>query len=231
MMQVFLPCSLLMLVGIPRWPHQLISWYISVFIPQTFFIHFNFYSHICSFPSQYPQVSPDNSGVLGHLWSQNDVIMSWLSLTATSTIHIRHIWNVWEHWYIVLEHTAAALSRYPHYLGQILGFWVTCGVKIRSLRHGWGWQPTQTASCVHIIHIQSVWAHLYAVRGHIAVASKSYTHTSWLIFLGSGSLVESKWCYYVMVEADIHPKLLATSTLDIYKVFEHIDVLSIGKWQ
>ncbi len=24
-------------------------------------------------------------GVLGHLWSQNDVIMSWLRLTATST--------------------------------------------------------------------------------------------------------------------------------------------------
>jgi hypothetical protein len=34
-------------------------------------------------------------GVLGHLWSQNDVIMSWLRLTANSTtashIHIRHI--------------------------------------------------------------------------------------------------------------------------------------------
>jgi hypothetical protein len=33
-------------------------------------------------------------GVLGHLWSQNDVIMSWLRLTATSNAshtHIRHI--------------------------------------------------------------------------------------------------------------------------------------------
>jgi hypothetical protein len=32
--------------------------------------------------------------VLGHLWSQNDVIMSWLRLTATSTtshIQIRHV--------------------------------------------------------------------------------------------------------------------------------------------
>ncbi len=32
-------------------------------------------------------------GVLGHLWSQNDVIMSWLRLTATQTaptIHLRH---------------------------------------------------------------------------------------------------------------------------------------------
>jgi hypothetical protein len=31
-----------------------------------------------------------------------------------------------------------------------------------------------------------------------------------------------------MVEADIHLKLLPTSVLDIYKVFEHIDMLTIG---
>jgi hypothetical protein len=31
-----------------------------------------------------------------------------------------------------------------------------------------------------------------------------------------------------MVEADNHIKLHPTSILDIYKVFEHIDMLSIG---
>jgi hypothetical protein len=31
-----------------------------------------------------------------------------------------------------------------------------------------------------------------------------------------------------MVEADSHLKLHSTSILDIYKVFEHIDMLSIG---
>jgi hypothetical protein len=31
-----------------------------------------------------------------------------------------------------------------------------------------------------------------------------------------------------MVEADSHLKLLPTSILDIYNVFEHIDMLSIG---
>ncbi len=31
-----------------------------------------------------------------------------------------------------------------------------------------------------------------------------------------------------MVEADNHLKLLPTSILDIYKVFEHIDMLSMG---
>ncbi len=37
-------------------------------------------------------------------------------------------------------------------------------------------------------------------------------------------------CHYVMVEADSHLKLLPASILDIYKVFEHIDMLSIGIW-
>ena len=31
-----------------------------------------------------------------------------------------------------------------------------------------------------------------------------------------------------MVETDSHLKLLSTSILDIYKVFEHIDMLSMG---
>jgi hypothetical protein len=78
-----------------------------------------------------------------------------------------------------------------------LGFWVPCGVKMMSLCHGWGSQPTQTASHIHIRHKQSVWAHWYAVHGHMAVASNSYTHNTWLTFWGSGSLVESKWWYNV----------------------------------
>ncbi len=31
-----------------------------------------------------------------------------------------------------------------------------------------------------------------------------------------------------MIEADSHLKLLPSSILDIYKVFKHIDVLSMG---
>ncbi len=97
--------------------------------------------------------------------------------------------------------------------------------------HGWGWQPPQTESHIHIRHIQSVWAHWYVVHGHMAVASNSHTHITWLRFGASGSLVESKWCRYVMVEADSHLKLLPASTLDKYKLFKHIDMLSLGIWQ
>ena len=109
--------------------------------------------------------------VLGHLWSRNDVITSWLRLTATST----------------------------------------------------------TASRIHIRHIQSVWAHSYAVHGHASAALNSYNHLTWLLFWGSAwSLVESKWCHYVMVGTDSRLKFLSTSILDIYNVFEYIDMLSIG---
>jgi hypothetical protein len=107
---------------------------------------------------------------------------------------------------------------YPHYiLAQILEFWVTCGVKMMWLCHGWGWQPTQTASHLHIGHIQSVWAHWYAVHMHMVAALHSYTHPTWARFLGSWSLVESKWCHYSRVDADSHLKLLPTSILDITK--------------
>ncbi len=108
------------------------------------------------------------------------------------------------------------------YLAQILGFWVTCGVKMMSLCHGLGWQPPQTASCIHIRHIHSVWAHWYAVHGHTIAALHSYTHPTWLIFWGSGSLVDSKWCHYYMVEADGHLKLLPASHIKhIQSVWAH----------
>ncbi len=57
----------------------------------------------------------------------------------------------------------------------------------------------------------------------------SFTHSNRLRFWGSGSLVvvESKWCHDVMFEADSQIKLLPPSIFDIYKVFEHIDMLSI----
>ncbi len=47
--------------------------------------------------------------------------------------------------------------------------------------------------------------------------------------MGSGSLVESKWCHYIMVNVHSILKLLPASILDICKVFEHIDILFWGK--
>ncbi len=46
----------------------------------------------------------------------------------------------------------------------------------------------------------------------------------------SGSLVEWKWCHNVMVEADIHFRLLHTPILDICKVFETLVCCLKGIW-
>jgi hypothetical protein len=70
---------------------------------------------------------------------------------------------------------------------------------------------------VSILDIQSVWANWYAVHGHTVAALHSCTHTPWLKFEGSWSLVESKWCQYVLVKTDSHLKLIPTSILDIKK--------------
>ncbi len=150
-------------------------------------------------------------------------------LAHTTHLHLSH-WTC-NHTWIASKNVIFCMSCYYHfhlimsYLAQILEFWVTCGVKMMWFCHDWGWQPPQTASHIHIRHIQSVWAHWYAVHGHTVSALHSYTHPTWLRFWGSGSLVESKWCDYVMVEAEGQLKLLPTSILDIYKVFEHIYML------
>ncbi len=98
-----------------------------------------------------------------------------------------------------------------------------CWVKMMSLCHVWGWQPIQTASHIHLRNLQSVWAHWYAHR-HMVPALNPCPPPTWLRCWSSGSFVESKWCHYVMVEADSHLKLLSTSILYIHKVFEHIDI-------
>ncbi len=76
----------------------------------------------------------------------------------------------------------------------------------------------------HLKLIPTSILNIYKVFEHNG--SLSHTHPTWLRFWGSGSLVESKWLDYVMVETDSHLKLLPTSILDMYKAFGHVDMLS-----
>ena len=78
---------------------------------------------------------------------------------------------------------------YPQYLAQVVGFWVSCGVKRMSSHHGWGWQPPQTAPYIHIRHIQSVWPHLNTVQDrHTISALYIYTQPTWLRLRFWGSI-------------------------------------------
>ena len=127
---------------------------------------------------------------------------------------------------------------YLQYLAQIFWFFqVTCGVKMTSLRHGWGWQLPQTSSYMYYRNIQHyVWAHCwYAVHGHMGGALNSYTHNTCLLSQIVGFwfwvTLESKWCHYVMVEANSQQlKLFIAYFIEIYKMFKHIDMLSKSMW-
>jgi hypothetical protein len=63
-----------------------------------------------------------------HLWSQNDVIMSWLRLTATSNCfpHPYYTYTMCLSTLICcpLAYSSSLTQFYPHYLDQILRFWV-----------------------------------------------------------------------------------------------------------
>jgi hypothetical protein len=153
----------------------------------------------------------------------------WQPPQTASCIHIEHIQSLWAHWYAVHRHTVAALHSYQPYLAQIWGFWVT------NVESKWCHHIMVEANShlkllsASILNICQVFEHIdMAVHRHTAAAVHSYTCTTWLRCWGSGSIVESKCYHYVMVEAHSHLKLLPASILDIYKVFEHIDMLSMG---
>jgi hypothetical protein len=160
--------------------------------------------HAVSALHRYPPYLAPILGLLGHLHNQNDVIMSWLRPTATS--------NCFPHPYYALiccplAHGRSLTQLYPPTWLRFWGCWVTCWVKMKWLCQGWGCWPPQTASHIHINHIQSVWTYWYFVHRHMVEVLHSYTHPTWLRFWGSGSLKESKWCDLIMVEANIHLKI------------------------
>ena len=79
-------------------------------------------------------------GVLGHMSSQNDAIMSWLRLTATSN-RIPHPY--WTHTkcmstliYCFKAYSCSLIQLYPPYSAQVLVLWVTCRDVMMPLCHG-----------------------------------------------------------------------------------------------
>ncbi len=154
---------------------------------------------------------------------------SHLKLISTSTLHIYKSLSTLICCALAYSKSLTQSQLYPSYLAHILRFFcVTCGVKMMSLCRCWGWQPPQTASHIHITHIQSVWAHWYAVHWHTHTVRALHSSTAHILGFWVTCGVESTWCHNVVVEAEGHLKLLPPSTLDIYKVFEHIDMLCSG---
>ena len=147
-----------------------------------------------------------------------------------SYIHIRYKQRL-SHWYAVSRAYGCTLIPL-HQPGwpQIWEVRVTCGVIMMSLRHGWGWYPPQTPSCIPIMHIQSVWAIGMRSQGCVGAPLYRFTGQVGPRFGDSGSLEEWKWCHNVMFWADIYLRPLHTYILDIYKVFEPLVCYFKSMW-
>ncbi len=153
-----------------------------------------------------PTVLGSEIGVLGHLWSQNDVIMSWLRLTATSNCFppsILDINKAFEH--IDMLFIGIRLQPYTVIHPTWLRFWHSRSLRELKWCHYFMVEADShlkllPASILDIYKVfKQIW---YAVHGYTVAALHSHTHTSWLSFWGFGSFMELKWCHYVMVEAD-----------------------------
>ncbi len=138
----------------------------------------------------------------------------WHPPHIASHIHIRHIWSVWG--IVLLSQGHIGCSLIPLHLLSWPHIWNFGSlVEWKWLYPGWGWYPPQTGSHIHIRHIKDfeplfcclkgLWVHRYTVT-QAKLGPR---------FWNFGSLVEWKWCHYIMVEANVHLRLLPTSILDI----------------
>ncbi len=113
------------------------------------------------------KLAPD-LGIQGHLRCGNDATTSCLRQYPPQTasyIHIRHLQSVWAIGMLSQGHMVAPLH---HYTGQV-------GPRLEMMpkHHVWGKCPPQTASYIHIKHVQNVeqlvcclkgiWVHPYTV--------------------------------------------------------------------
>ncbi len=95
---------------------------------------------------------------------------------------------------------------------------------------GWSWHAPQTAFHIHIRHVQSVLGIVMLSQGQMGAPLFHNTGQAVPRFWILGSLVEWKWCHFIIVEAHIHLRLLPISILDIYKVFEPLVCCLISVW-
>jgi len=90
------------------------------------------------------------------LWDTLSLLESkwWHCIMVETDSHLKLLPAFILNIYKAFEHTVAALNRYTYTTWlRLWGYRVTCGVKMMSLHHGWGWQPPQTAPCIHVRYI------------------------------------------------------------------------------
>jgi hypothetical protein len=146
-------------------------------------------------------------------------------------------WHIWEVTYLCRYVTMVCGASY-HLLGSQISqdLKIRFQLRIKSYISDWQFSKLQHLASyfsrhnamAYDKHVQSIWSHRNAVHRYTVAASHSHTHSIRLIFWGSGSLmwiqndVITSW---LMLAATSN--CLPSSIVDIYKVFEHIIMLSI----
>ncbi len=178
-----------------------------------------------------PTVLGSDVGVLGRSCSQNVIIMSWLRLTATANCYL-HPYQKYTKCLSTLiccqwVYSSSLTQIYPDYLAQILvqdHLWSQNVVITSWLR------LTATSNCFqHPYQTQTncLSTLICCLRRYSSSLTQSQPHCLAHILGFWVTYVDSKRCHYIMVDADSHLKLLPASILDINKMIEHIDMLSI----
>ncbi len=179
------------------------------------------------------KLAPD-LGILGPLWTVKMVKLhhgwGWYPPKTASHILIRHIQSVWA--IGMLSQGCMVAPLYP-YTGQVGPRFGKSGSLVE-----WKWcHNIMVEADIHLrplhtskVDICKVFKPLVCCLKVVCVHPYTVTPAMLAPDLGSRSLVEWKWCHNVMVEADIHFRLLHTSILDIYKVFETFVCCLKGIW-
>ncbi len=127
-----------------------------------------------------------------------------------------------------------------HMGAPLYPYTIKVGPRFWNLSHLWtendailSWSRlTSTSHCFsHPCNIYKMFLR-YCLLSQGLVGAPLYRYTSLVSprFQTSVSLVEWKWCRYMMVEADIHLRLLPKSELDISKVSEPLICCRKGIW-
>ncbi len=106
-------------------------------------------------------------------------------------------------------------------------------VQTMPLHFDWGCRTFQTASHVHAIHIQEVWAPSQVVGGHMASHSHRYHHRHFPRFgkdCWNPTWCKCAPCYYALAKAVEPFKLHSMSMSYIYEVFKCLLRLWMGIW-
>jgi hypothetical protein len=139
----------------------------------------------------------------------------WYPPQTASQILARHIQSVWAIDMLSQGHMGAPLYQYAGQVGPRFGL----------LGHLWSGNDA-IAWWLRLISTSDCFPHPYKTYKvclrYCSAVSRAYGCTLVSLYqqmrpqiLEFGSLVDWKWCHYVMIEADIHLRLLSTSILDI----------------